>query len=367
MSKHYKFSIFCGRFQPWHNAHESIASQALDISEKIIIVLGSHNRARTTENPWSTADRKDYIMKSMVAKHGEIIRDRIIFTAVPDRLYNNNLWLSNVNTVVSAAMIASSGSSADSAIMVGHYKDSGSWWLEQFPQWDQRDLGNIPDTNATDIRNAYFQEVVDWNFISSKVSPTILHYLTITFRIVDFNKEDTIHKLNPIYDTLVGEADFIKRYKKPYENLPYGIKFVTVDAVVFCAGHVLMIRRRAFPGKGLWALPGGHLEMDEDVNEHAAIRELIEETGLKVPMKVLEGSLRGEKVFGHPRRSLIGRVITHSYMFELDLPHDGNLPYVKGMDDADKAKWIPIDEVQENVCHDDHSSIISHWKGRTTK
>lgn len=363
----HKYSIFLGRFMPWHLAHQAIAVKSLEFTEKLIIVLGSHNRARTIENPWSTVDRKEYIMNSMVEALGESVRDRILFTAVPDRLYNNNLWLSNVNTVVKATMIASGGNDTDSAIMVGHYKDSGSWWLEKFPQWDQRDLGGIPDMHATKIREAYFKLQPDFDMIEQLVSPSIMNYLLNTFRFGDVSGEAD----GPCqqYLTLAGEMDFVHKYKKPYEHLPYGVKHVTADAVVFCAGHILMIRRRSFPGKGLWALPGGHIEMDEDVNEYAAIRELIEETGLKVPLKILEGSLRGEKVFGHPRRSLIGRVITHSYMFELDLPPDGNFPHVKsmGMDDADRAKWIPIDEVSESKCFDDHYQLIDYWKGRTSK
>jgi ADP-ribose pyrophosphatase YjhB (NUDIX family) len=46
-------------------------------------------------------------------------------------------------------------------------------------------------------------------------------------------------------------------------------------------GHVLLIRRGLEPGRGLWAQPGGFLEVDETVTE-GAIRETLEETGLQV-------------------------------------------------------------------------------------
>lgn len=357
LTKRYKYSIFNGRFMPWHKAHQSIALKGLELADKLIIILGSHNRARTIENPWTSAERQAYITASME----EVlpgVTSRLLFTAVPDRLYNDNLWLSNVNTVVKAQMIASGGNDTDAAVMIGHYKDKGSWWLEKFPQWDCMDLGGVPHLNATDIRAEYFSDNPDWQMINDMVPTSIFHYLSKDFM-------SGVDKC--IYETLVGEMDFVKKYKLPYAALPYGVKHVTVDSVVFCAGHVLMIRRRSFPGKGLWALPGGHLEMDEDINEYAAIRELREETGLKVPLKVLEGSLKGEKVFGHPRRSLIGRVITHSYMFEVDLQPDGTMPFVKGMDDADKAKWILIDEIKEELLFDDHYQITDWWKGRTTK
>lgn len=354
--KKYTHAVFIGRFQPWHRAHQQIAMEGLKIADKLIIVLGSSNKPRTIENPWTVAERKEYISQSIQdSLVDEKLADRVIFTSISDSLYNNNQWLANVNTAVKNAV-------DDSAkiVVIGHYKDKGSWWLDKFPQWDLKDMQGVPTLNATDIRKAYFKEKANIEEVFSLVPKATYSYLE---QFVSAN--DILGNNN--YVNLVGEMEHVKKYKEPYEKLPYGVKHVTADAVVFCAGHILMIRRRAHPGKGLWALPGGHIEMDEDVNEYAAIRELMEETKLKVPLKVLEGSLKGEKVFGHPKRSLIGRVITHSYMFELDLPPDGKLPKVKGSDDAEKARWVPINEVEEEAMFDDHFSIFSYWQGRTTK
>ncbi len=47
------------------------------------------------------------------------------------------------------------------------------------------------------------------------------------------------------------------------------------------AGEIVLIRRGIEPGLGLWAQPGGFLEVDETVNQ-AAIRETFEETRLLV-------------------------------------------------------------------------------------
>ena len=59
---------------------------------------------------------------------------------------------------------------------------------------------------------------------------------------------------------------------------------VTVDAVVFrknvSALEVLLIQRKNYPFKGMWALPGGFVDMDETVEE-AVVRELEEETSLQ--------------------------------------------------------------------------------------
>ena len=122
-----------------------------------------------------------------------------------------------------------------------------------------------------------------------------------------------------------------------------------------------MIRRRAEPGKGLWALPGGYVNANTDKSvEDAAIRELREETGIKVPAPVLKGSIQDNRVFDAIGRSARGRTITHA--FKIVLP-DGELPKVKGMDDAEKARWVPIAEVRSEQCFEDHYEILQNFVG----
>jgi bifunctional NMN adenylyltransferase/nudix hydrolase len=122
-----------------------------------------------------------------------------------------------------------------------------------------------------------------------------------------------------------------------------------------------MIKRRAEPGKGLWALPGGYVNANTDKSVlDAAIRELREETGIKVPEPVLRGSIKDNRVFDAIDRSPRGRIITHC--FKIELP-DGPLPRVKGQDDAEKAKWVPIAEVRSEECFEDHYEILQHFLG----
>lgn len=367
VTKKYKYAVFCGRFQPWHNAHQQIAYHGLDIAEKLIIVLGSKSKPRTIENPWNIEERKKFIsasLKGCILGCNDINK-KIIFTAVTDKLYNDTLWLSDVNTEVNKAILEDSDfdfqNTKDSIVMIGSYKDEGSWWLNKFPQWSLSQSEEFSTISSTDIRNLYFS---DFQYNLASIADKVTHDVFDSLSKFAWQADDVSTSKDGAFETLCGEWAFVKKYKEPYEHLPYGVKHVTTDAVVFCSGYILLVKRRSFPGRGLWALPGGHIEMNEDVNEYAAIRELREETKLDVPLKVLEGSLKGEKVFGHPRRSLIGRVITHTFMFELSLPHDGKLPKVKGADDAVKAKWVPIGDVKEEELFDDHFSIISFWKGR---
>ena len=94
------------------------------------------------------------------------------------------------------------------------------------------------------------------------------------------------------------------------------------------------------------------------------VRELREETGLKVPEKVLRGSIIARDVFDDPSRSTRGRTITHAFYFKLD--DSAELPRVKGGDDAVKAKWISLADFEEmqSVMYEDHFAIMKNMLNR---
>ena len=113
---------------------------------------------------------------------------------------------------------------------------------------------------------------------------------------------------------------------------------VTADCVVITnepLPKVLLIQRGAEPFKGSWAFPGGFMNMDE-TTEECAIRELEEETGLKVTTVHQIGAY--SKVDRDPR----GRTITVAYLAIIDSPQE-----VRGQDDAAKAEWFPITELPQ--------------------
>jgi 8-oxo-dGTP diphosphatase len=111
---------------------------------------------------------------------------------------------------------------------------------------------------------------------------------------------------------------------------------VTADCVVINnepLPKVLLIQRGADPYKGAWAFPGGFMNMDE-TTEQCAIRELEEETSLKVSNLHQIGAY--SKIDRDPR----GRTITVAYLAIVDSPAP-----VKGQDDAAKAEWFPITDL----------------------
>ena len=122
---------------------------------------------------------------------------------------------------------------------------------------------------------------------------------------------------------------------------------VTADCIVItkeAEPNVLLIERGDEPFKGCWAFPGGFMNMDE-TTEQCAIRELEEETGLKVNEVHQVGAY--SKVDRDPR----GRTVTIAYLAIIDAPMA-----VKGQDDAAKAQWFPLSALPELAF--DHDEII---------
>jgi 8-oxo-dGTP diphosphatase len=124
---------------------------------------------------------------------------------------------------------------------------------------------------------------------------------------------------------------------------------VTTDVVLFTlregALSVLLIERCNPPFQGMWALPGGFLEIDEDL-EHCAKRELQEETGI-------EGVyLEQLYTFGAPHRDPRERIISVTY-FALTRS-DSLQP--KAASDAARVAWFSVNELPQLGF--DHAEII---------
>jgi len=125
---------------------------------------------------------------------------------------------------------------------------------------------------------------------------------------------------------------------------------VTTDIVVFtlqdAALRVLLVRRGNKPFKGAWALPGGFVRPDEDL-EACARRELLEETG------VSGYYLEQLYTFGSVDRDPRERVITVAY-YAL-IPNDKVV--LKASADADAAAWFPANRLPQLAF--DHKAILT--------
>ena len=346
MNKKYDYGIVIGRFQPFHLAHQDLIRHAINLCEKVVVILGSARSASDVKNPFTPKMREEMIQDCF---RGE----NLIFRAVRDYPYNDHFWTTEIQNTVNQITEEDGDDNAKIAI-VGFFKDKSSYYLNMFPQWNfeeyfssDKDFLRI---HASRIREYFFSGKDNWQ---RDVPQEVAAYLN------NFKKTQT-------FEYLKKEFEYLEKYKADtrFTGVPFEPVFITTDAVVVQSGHVLVIRRGFQPGKGLLALPGGFLQPDLTLEENA-VRELKDETQIKVPVPVLKGSVKSSKEFDHPTRSNRGRTVTFAYYFELDSKLKNGLPKVKGGDDAKKAFWLPLSALgeKEDEFFEDHLHIIRYFLG----
>jgi len=355
MAHKYNMAVFICRAQPFHLGHLSVITEGLEQADHLVVLVGSAGAPRSHRNPFTFDERSGMILNS-IPSH---LRHRVKIKPLEDAAYNDTKWVHDVQTQVMRAEWEFGYTSMPTVALIGHSKDASSYYLKMFPQWNSIEVANFRELDSTRIRNAFFSNIGHmWIGDADGHKPGDLDRdAIITVSVREFLLEflDTA-----AYKLIRDEYEFIAKYRASWAVAPYAPTFVTGDAIVVQSGHVLIVRRGAMPGKGLWAMPGGFINANERIRD-AVIRELREETGIKVPDKVLRGSIVAQDVFDDPNRSARGRTITHAFLFKLE---DGDLPRVKGQDDADKAKWVAIADLKRSDFFEDHLDIIMNMIAR---
>lgn len=344
-------AIYVGRFAPFHNGHEATIQYMKNNFDESVVLIGSANRRRSLKNPFETGVIESWVKQA----HPEVK-----VATVNDYMYDESKWITQVETIVNAL------STSGNITLVGHDRDDSSYYLKEFPNWQFHEMGVLADDiSGTELRKAYFRynlnaldvDMNQYKQILDSIKLDVPSYVHSYMNAFTSTNEYKLLAEERLYHTM--ESDKFNKY--PY---PETLKLCCSDMVVSCSGNILLIQRKTSPGEGIWALPGGFTNSRETFID-AAVRELYEETGLKVPEKILRSSIQQDKMFDDPKRSEgLTRI---SYAFYADIKPDyvgdrfPKLPKVKASDDAADAKWIPLAEIKGMQLFDDHADIINYF------
>lgn len=343
--------VFIGRFQPFHQGHLEVLKKASKISDNILMLVGSSYRPRSWKNTFTYQERTDLIRYTV---NRSDVDAKVDFLPMVDTLYDDDAWVSNVKTAVGFYKRNRGMSDDTKVILVGFNKDSSSDYLGWFPHWEMEDFGGVTANgeiiNATDFRESIFFREDDMSDLED---------------IYGRDPVDAIRlwrNLNPEAVAYVrNEAEFLKetleRTKRAEKEFGFPIPVRCADSLITQSGHILLVERKNAPGKGLYALPGGHVEPTEDALG-AAIRETRGETKIDMPRGLFLRHLKERRPFDHPKRSERGWVSTDVFRFELEDKPLSKMEKVKGADDARRAFWMPLEEITPENMFEDHFDII---------
>jgi len=350
--KRHKVAVLIARAQGFHDGHAHILKSIEGEFDSVLMLVGSAYRPRSWKNPFSFAERADFIR----AGTKSIDIDLSIVPLV-DTLYNDRSWASNVRAAVRFHLRQKDLDPAiTDIVLTGFEKDQSSAYQGWFPEWGRKPIDpfrrNGALLNATDLRNALFLSdgtglgQAGRTFGEDKVS-NILHWMDHNPRAVA---------------AIRAEAEHCRESKARIATaaaiLGYPVVLNTVDAVVVMSGHVLLVRRDGLPGKGTLALPGGHV-MAGKSGEESILEILRQRARLDMPKGLLANRIRSRRVFDHPERSERGWVRTEAFMFEFeDRP---KLEKITQTPDRTLPEWVPIANITPDEMFEDHFDIIQSF------
>ena len=156
-----------------------------------------------------------------------------------------------------------------------------------------------------------------------------------------------------------GEVDFLASYDPSKYGIDASDAVFTADNVIFTRGEdgslkVLLIRRGNHPYKGFWCLPGGFVD-DGESTQDAAVRELEEETGVKLDSSNVLHVDTYNRAWRDPR---MAHIITDAHVVFVPV-----LPVFAAGDDAAEAALFTVSDVftsdSDTKLGFDHEQIVA--------
>lgn len=337
--------MISGRWQIYHKGHETLMNTALAKFERVIVVIGSAYRSRNPNNPFLVDERQAMITSTL----SEADRGRVDFVGVRD-YYCDEKW---VAAVIAAVKQVRQG--AGPITLIGFKKDDTGYYQDLFPEFGKIMVQQEHVIDATHLRDVFFEGTDPDSrlaVLAPYVSPGVIAYLQAWSRL-------------PFYAQRVSEHKAAKAYRAEWGNGPFPTSDAVVTVTVNDVLHLLLEQRSGEGndcGAGLFNIPGGFLDPGERHYE-CAVRELDEETGLKLLPLTMRHALKSVKMFDHPRRSARARLITQ--VFHFDLGRMTHLPEVRPSKEALAVFWAPKHDLHQYVTNmlDDHDVIVDDFVG----
>ena len=220
-------AVLVGRFQPLHDAHSALLARALAIAPRVVVVVGSAFQARTPKNPFTWTERAEMIRQALP----EAERARVAVVPMRD-YYDEQRWVASVRQAVAGE---TGGDPTLRIALVGHFKDATSSYLAAFPGWTLDSVERLPGADGAQLRDALFgampedaHEPPRW---TRRWPPSSTRCRRRRSRSCAPGPRC------PSSRELAVEWRMLKHYKDAWRAAPYAPTFVTVDAVLQCAGQ----------------------------------------------------------------------------------------------------------------------------------
>ena len=357
--------IFGSWFDPFTKAHEAILKalqkKVLTKDDKLIVCVTA-NDEKQDRTP--VEERYALVEKDLKAKkiaHTLVVQPNRMYDFLHSKLFDNVPY-SDITVVIGEdefdALIAGKWKYSETLMKNYHFivfrreKDSITRYsLKYDSNFKFMDI----DTEFVDVSSCEVREIFRRNpechykDVQKHISRPVFEYI----------KEHQLYHQNPL-----NYADIEKKFVEDYKKRGWGTFANTVDILATCGDEVLLIRRKKPPYQNYFALPGGFfdavdmidketgatIKADADL-EHAAQRELREETQIDAPVEKFE------------------QIKTYSHMFDPRLRIVDTAFHVRvnaaqkkkaiGSDDAAEAAWFKIDNLPKMGFH--HEQIVKDW------
>jgi len=359
------YYIFGSWFDPFTKAHEAILKtlqkKVLTKDDKLIVCVTANDEK---QNRTPVEERYALVEKDLKAKkiaHTLVVQPNRMYDFLHSKLFDNVPY-SDITVVI--------GEDEFDALMTGEWKYSQTLLKNYCFIVFKRAADAITHYHEKFTDRVMFMDIdAELEDVSSSEVREILrrnpecHYKDVQKHIsrpvFEYIKEHQLYNQNPL-----NYADIEKKFIEDYKKRGWGTFANTVDILATCGDEVLLIRRKKPPYQNYWCTPGGFfdavdmidketgatIKADADL-EHAAQRELREETQIDAPVEKFE------------------QIKTYSHMFDPRLRIVDTAFHVRvsaaqkkkaiGSDDAAEAAWFKIDDLPKMGFH--HAQIVEDW------